>query len=113
MKNFFQTTIINGVDFSGYDGIGEDLSTKERLKHIIKLELNAVLNVRNLEQYVRGLPSVLTFPYMNGDIISDLENVLGHEIEEQYQDGMIDAYWHNLAKNLWLFLDGDKPFNTY
>lgn len=62
----------------------------------------------SVTEYVKGLPSIATFPFYNGDILSELE---GYGIErktEKGQDKLIENYWHTLGYVVFKMIEKEK-----
>jgi len=104
MYTFYEQTIIDNIDFEGY-GISNDCYLYDKIKtlyNIFKKEYvhnnNKHLNeVYLFSEWLRGLPSVLTVPFYNGEI---LENALlnGFNLStEDKEDKFLNDYWLNLA----------------
>ena len=80
MKTFYEQTIIDNIDFSGYD--------VEEPKELID-KINLIYDIFNKEfgfmssrigeynafkEWLQGLPSILTVPFYNYDILENAKN---------------------------------------
>jgi hypothetical protein len=101
---FFEKTIIDNIDFEGY-GINNDCYLYDKIKtlyNIFKKEYvhdnNKHLNENYLfAEWLKGLPSVLSVPFYNFEI---LQNGLlsGFDLStEDKEDRFLSEYWINLS----------------
>lgn len=112
---FFEKTVIDNIDFEGY-GYNNDMYLYDKIKtlyNIFKKEYvhnnNKHLNETFLfSEWLRGLPSVLTVPFYNGEI---LENALQYakdnndkqlRLQVRKEETFLNDYWINLAKAFFL-----------
>ena len=109
---FFEKTIIDNIDFEGY-GFSNDAYLYDKIKtlyNIFKSEYvhdnNKHLNETFLcSEWLRGLPSVLTVPFYNFDILENakkaglipIENIAPSVLEKK-EDQFLKYYWERLAK---------------
>lgn len=108
--SFFEKTIINNIDFEGY-GLdnNEPLYNKvQTLYNVFKKEYVHQNNKHQNEvflfsEWLRGLPSVLTVPFYNWEI---LENALKYaqenndknlRLQVHNEDKFLEDYWIRLA----------------
>lgn len=105
LYTFFEKTIIDSIDFEGYE-ITNDCHLYDKIKTlytIFKCEYihgnNQQLSEQKLfSEWLRGLPSVLTVPFYNSEI---LENALlaGFDVSSESKEYLfLQNYWTNLAK---------------
>lgn len=105
MKTFYEQTIIDNIDFDGY-GFSNDMYLYDKIKttyNIFKKEYvhenNKFMNEEILfKEWLQGLPSVLTVPFMNYDIIENARKagiVINNEVN---QDRYINTYWSRLSQ---------------
>jgi hypothetical protein len=105
LYTFFEQTIIDNIDFDGY-GISNDCYLYDKIKtlyNIFKSEYvhgnNQHLSEQKLfAEWLQGLPSTLTVPFYNFEI---LQNALlaGFDLStESKEDLFLQNYWSNLAK---------------
>lgn len=107
-KTFFEKTIIDSIDFTGYEDDADifgdyPLYTDiQNIYYIFKKEYvhknNSFMNERILfKEWLQGLPSVLTVPFMNYDILENAKKS-GFVFEtEQQESRFLDAYWSRLS----------------
>lgn len=104
-KTFYEQTILDNIDFEGYDVLEEQMTDYEKIRKVyLTFESEYVHhNNRHLDrktlfaEWLQGLPSVLTVPFYNYDI---LKNARGYGIEiktEADEDKFLDEYWGKLA----------------
>ena len=107
---FFEKTILDNIDFEGY-GFNNDMYLYDKIKtlyNIFKREygymIERVGEVNAFKEWLQGLPSVLTVPFYNGEI---LENALNFAKENndkalrvavRNEDKFLEDYWLNLAR---------------
>jgi hypothetical protein len=102
---FFEQTILDNIDFEGY-GIKNDGYLYDKIKTLYNIfkreyihENNKHLNeVYLFASWLQGLPSVLTVPFNNSEI---LENALlnGFDVSTEDKEYLfLNEYWNNLAK---------------
>jgi len=101
---FFEKTILDNINFDGY-GINNDGYLYDKIKtlyNIFKREYVHENNKRQSERFLfsewlRGLPSVLTVPFYNFEILENAKNA-GYKIEtEEQEDVFLSEYWNNLS----------------
>ena len=108
MKTFYEQTIIDAIDFSGYEDDADifgdyPLYTDiQNIYFIFKKEygfmIERVGELNAFKEWLQGLPSVLTVPFMNYDILQNAKDA-GIVINNQVnQDRYIDTYWSRLAQ---------------
>jgi hypothetical protein len=99
---FYEKTIIDNINFDSY-GFDNDAYLYDKIKtlyNIFKLEHIHAKNkhlseVILLSEWLRGLPSVLTVPYDNFEI---LENAKNAGVKISSADDFLESYWNNLAE---------------
>jgi hypothetical protein len=107
MKTFYEQTIIDAIDFSGYEDDADifgdyPLYTDiQNIYFIFKKEygfmIERVGELNAFKEWLQGLPSVLTVPFMNYDILQNAKKE-GFVFEnEQQENKFIDAYWSRLS----------------
>jgi hypothetical protein len=104
MKTFYEQTIIDNIDFDGY-GFSNDMYLYDKIKttyNIFKKEygfmIERVGEYNAFKEWIQGLPSVLTVPFMNYDIIENARKagiVINNEVN---QDRYINTYWSRLSQ---------------
>jgi hypothetical protein len=108
MKTFYEQTIIDNIEFSGYGDdvekfIDYPLYNKIAVVYsIFKKEYihdnNKFMNEEILfKEWLQGLPSVLTVPFYNYRILENAKKA-GFSFEtEQQENRFLDAYWSRLS----------------
>lgn len=108
---FFEKTIIDNIDFEGY-GFNNDCYLYDKIKTLYNIYKKEYVHNNNkhlnetflFSEWLRGLPSVLTVPFYNGEI---LENALQYakenndkqlRLQMRKQESFLNDYWLNLAK---------------
>jgi hypothetical protein len=105
LYTFFEQTILDNIDFEGY-GIKNDGYLYDKIKTLYNIFKREYVHANNkhlnevflFASWVQGLPSVLTVPFNNSEI---LENALlnGFDVStEDKEDLFLNEYWNNLAK---------------
>ena len=100
----FEKLILNSIDISGYDNIDENciLGILNKVYSIFQSEYvyknNRHLGDQKLfSEWLQGLPSVLTPPFYNYDILQGAI-LVGHDVStEEKEDIYLQNYWDNLA----------------
>ena len=87
------------VSINSFDDLGYD--SEETLYTIYMQEYGSYsgLNQHAVTEWVKGLPSVLSFPFYDSDILHKLSN-LGHKSvynKKEREDKIINDYWLNLG----------------
>jgi hypothetical protein len=106
---FYEQTIIDNINFEGY-GIDNDGYLYDKIKtlyNIFKQEygfmIERVGEVNAFKEWLQGLPSVLTVPFYNYDIINNAREVgllratSDDWFKEKEEDSFLDRYWYRLA----------------
>lgn len=120
-KTFFENTILNNIDFTGYEVNPEN--DFDKIKEVYKTFKSEFLHENNKHQnkislfseWLRGFPSVLTVPFYNYEILENAKNAgffttvrLSGEngkttepskgkILENQENKFLDNYWINLS----------------
>jgi hypothetical protein len=107
-KTFYEQTIIENIDFSGYEDdpdIYGDYPLYTNIQNVYSIfkkeyvhDNNSFMNEHILfKDWLQGLPSILTVPFMNCDIIENAKKS-GFAFEtKQQEDRFLDAYWSRLS----------------
>jgi hypothetical protein len=114
---FYEKTIIDNIDFDGY-GISNDGYLYDKIKtlyNIFRKEygfmIDRVGEVNAFKEWLQGLPSVLTVPFYNHDIINNAREAglltAGDEdwFKEDQEDKFLDRYWTRLANAFFTLKD--------
>jgi hypothetical protein len=105
MYTFFEKIIVENIDLSGYD-LSNDINLFDKIKetnNIFKSEYGYNIarmgEKRAFCEWLQGLPSALTVPFYNHDILNRayLYNVISANATEQEEDKFLDAYFMNLS----------------
>ena len=101
---FYEKTILDNIDFDGY-GLNNDVSRYDKIKTLYNIFVSEYCHKNNqhvaklflFKDWLQGLPSTLTVPFMNYKI---LENAKAHGYKlnsEAREDKFLNDYWMNLA----------------
>ena len=114
---FYEKTIIDNIDFDGY-GISNDGYLYDKIKtlyNIFKKEygfmIGRVGEVNAFKEWLQGLPSVLTVPFYNHEILNNAREAglltAGDEdwFKEDQEDKFLDRYWTRLANAFFTLKD--------
>ena len=105
MKTFFEKIIIDNIDLSGYD-LNNDMYLYDKVKttyNIFKSEygynITRMGEKRAFCEWLQGLPSALTVPFYNYDILNRayLHNEIQANATEEQEDKFLDNYFMNLS----------------
>ena len=108
MKTFYEQTIIDSIDFNGYENDADiygDYPLYTNIQNVYSIfkkehihKNNSFMNEEILfKEWLQGLPSVLTVPFMNYIILENAKKA-GFAFEtEQQEERFLDAYWSRLA----------------
>lgn len=96
IKHYMTKFIANSINFEDLQDLGYEVST---LKEVYFLEFGNYrgYNISSVKEWLQGLPSAITFPFYNADIIEGLGKV-GLDVEKGDDYDLIDIYWLMLAK---------------
>ena len=118
-KTFYENTILNSIDLSEY-GIKNDGYDYDKIKttyNIFKSEYihknNEHINEVSLfSDWLRGLPTVLTVPFYNYDILENAKkdwilkiNSENLKYIEKVEGNFLDNYWIKLARAFFTLKD--------
>jgi hypothetical protein len=100
MKTFFENTIIDSINFEGYD-FPENQNNFDKVQNVYKTFLSEYgWNVKRVgtqmafKEWLQGLPSVLTVPFMNYDILNNAKTA-GVKVDNE--DDFLDTYFAKLT----------------
>lgn len=112
MKELYKSIIIHNIDTSNYEGM-DALDPLVALKNIFLSEYGwNIVNPRgkSLSQictdYLQGLPSVCTVPFMDYEILQILEKA-GAFIPEDDTYKAVSAYWKGVGEAMAELIGGD------
>lgn len=107
-KTFYEQTIIDNIDFSGYEDDSDiygDYPLYTNIQNVYSIfkkeyihENNKFMNEEILfAEWLQGLPSVLTVPFYNYRILENAKEA-GFAFETEYQEQrFLNAYWSRLS----------------
>jgi hypothetical protein len=102
---FFERTIVDNIDFEGY-GMEDNLPLFDKVNQayeIFKSEygwnINRMGERRAFCEWLQGLPSSLTVPFYNSDILNRayIHGLLDANSSEQQEDEFLNKYFMNLS----------------
>lgn len=105
MKTFFENIIVENIDLSGYE-MSNDINLFDKVNktyNIFKSEygwnISRMGEKRAFCEWLQGLPSVLTVPFYNYDIINlaYLHDQIKANATEEEEDKFLDNYFMNLS----------------
>jgi hypothetical protein len=105
MYTFFEQTIIDNIDLESYE-LSNDVYLYDKIKtlyNIFKMEygwnIERMGERRAFCEWLQGLPSTLTVPFYNHDILNRayLHNVISANATEEQEDKFLDSYFMNLS----------------
>lgn len=116
MKNssftFYERTILENIDFEGYD-LNNDVSRYDKIKTLYNIFVSEYCHKNNqhtakvflFRDWLQGLPSTLTVPFMNHMILENAKKD-GYKLNsESKEDEFLDNYWMNLANAFFTLKD--------
>lgn len=109
-KTFYENTILQNIDFEGYD-IVQPTNDFDKVKEVYKTFRSEYVHQNNQHQnevflfseWLLGLPSVLTVPFYNYEILENAKkaNILNLSVvkrkAEIKEDEFLQNYWIKLA----------------
>ena len=95
LQKLVRQIVISSIDLSGYDG--------QTLAQVYDAEYgyHGLPTPERCRDYLQGLPSVCTVPFMNADILAILEAEGITKKTEKGRQGLIDLYWLEAGNQLW------------
>jgi len=113
-KTMYENIIIDNIDFDGY-GIDNDGYLYDKIitvYNIFKSEYgHAVKQYGNetkaFEEWLRGLPTVLSVPYYTHDIlnIGYINGLIKADATDEEEDKFLNEYWGKLANAFFTLKD--------
>jgi|SRR5215217_8494053 len=108
---FFEKTIIDNIDLSGYD-VSEaiDLFDKVQKTHeIFKSEYGHVIDrvgeLNAFHEWLMGLPTALSVPCYYNDIIANYNEFTGKVMTDSEENSLCNTYFEKLAKAFFVLKD--------
>lgn len=105
--NFFENTILNSINFDGYKVPDYEIQHPRlriaKIHKIFKHEFIHSYNCHESElnlftEWLQGLPSVLTVPFMNYDILNNAKEAGFILDSEESEDNFLSKYWERLSE---------------
>ncbi len=107
MKNYktmYENIIVDSIDFEGYE-VDTPNTIKEKIdlvysifrKEFVHKNNEHELDVYNLAEWLRGLPSVMTVPFWNHDILEKAKEYGYNFSNDWAEDIFLEMYWSRLA----------------
>jgi hypothetical protein len=110
-KTFYENTILQNIDFDGYNINPEnDFDKIQKVYKTFKSEFIHENNkhqneIFSFSEWLRGLPSILTVPFYNFDILENakkaglikVQNVAPSVLDKK-EDQFLTYYWDRLAQ---------------
>jgi hypothetical protein len=105
MKTYFEKIIIESIDLESYE-LSNDVYLYDKIKtlyNIFKMEygynIERMGERRAFCEWLQGLPSALTVPFYNYDILNRayLHDAIKANATEQEEDKFLDSYFMNLS----------------
>ena len=95
LQKLVRQIVISSIDLSERDG--------QTLAQVYDAEYgyHGLPTPERCRDYLQGLPSVCTVPFMNYEILSILEAEGITKKTEKGQSGLIDLYWLEAGNQLW------------
>lgn len=95
LQKLVRQIVISSIDLSEYDG--------QTLAEVYDAEYGYYGKPapERCRDYLQGLPSVCTVPFMNADILATLEAAGITKKTEKGRQGLINLYWLEAGNQLW------------
>lgn len=108
MKTFYEKTILDNIDFTGYDGYQNNQNDFYKIKSLYEIfkseyewRVNQVGSLNAFSEWLSGLPSSLTVPFYYDEMIQNAKD-FGLEISEQE---FCKKYFNNLSGAFFNLMD--------
>jgi len=104
-KTFYEGIVLNSITLGDYDINTDKMSDFDKIAEIYTIFTAEYLHHNNrdsdqkvlFKDWIQGLPTVLTIPYMNFDILEQGIKA-GFDLDtEAKEDKFLDEYWQNTA----------------
>lgn len=104
----YEQIIIDSIDLESYDVDTANMTLLDKINKVLELfksEYIHLYNVNrplktNLKDWLQGLPTLLSVPFYNFDILEDAKKVGFILNTEAKEDKFLHEYWLNLADAL-------------
>lgn len=100
---FYEQTIINNIDLSGYD-ISNDLPLFDKINKTYDIfvaeygyNIQRLGQTRAFREWLQGLPTVLTVPFYYHEMIDNYNTFTGKELNEISENTFCNQYFDRLA----------------
>ena len=104
-KTMYENIILDNIDFDGY-GLDNNMYLYDKIKTLYNIFLSEYGHEakrhgdkRAFTEWLQGLPSVLTVPFMNYDILNRayLHGLIKANATEKDEDDFLSNYWIKLS----------------
>jgi hypothetical protein len=106
MKTYFEQIIIDNIDLESYN-LDNDVSLYDKIKTTYNIFKREYIHEGNehlresavFKEWLQGLPSVLTVPFYNAEIlaIAYLHEMIKANASEEDEDKFLEQYFEKLA----------------
>ena len=105
-KTFYENTIIDSIDFDGYD-LNNDMYLYDKIKTLYNIFKSEYVHNNNkhlgevilFKEWLQGLPSSCSVPFYNYDILTNGKKagLINESASEAREDIFLEKYWLNLS----------------
>jgi hypothetical protein len=112
MGTFYENIILNSISLDAYDI--ENGTEFDNIQNVYKIfvseygyNIPRVGELNSFKEWLQGLPSVLTVPFYNSEIldIAYIHGVLDAKANEATEDGFLNTYFDRLASAFFTLKD--------
>lgn len=107
-KNYFthyEQTILNSIDLEAYDIDTSNMNNFDKITEVYSIFVSEYIHANNKNQdrkvvfkdWLQGLPSVLTIPFSNYEILKNAKKEGFNLDSELMEDNFLEMYWQNCA----------------
>lgn len=108
---FFEQSILDSIDFDGYE-LPEFTNDFDKVQNVYKTfiseygwSIKRIGELNSFKEWLQGLPSVLTVPFYNYDILNNAKEY-GYKLDsEEKEDNFLDKYWGKLSEAFFTLKD--------
>lgn len=109
---FFEEIITNNIDLEAYDK--ESKNIQQDIREVYRIfisekayEIKRVGTTKAFTDWLQGLPSVLTVPFMYHEQLklAEEKGVIGKNLTEIEQDDFLQSFFHNCTKSFFNLLN--------
>ena len=110
---FFEKTILDSINFEGYD-LPKNQNNFDKIQNVYNIFLGEYGwsierkiggEVKSFKEWLQGLPSVLTVPFYNFEILENAKNAGFVMDSEAKEDEFLEGYWIRLAQAFFTLKD--------